>query len=89
MIGPAFALWTRVFGYSEWSPRLFTLLLTITTTFLLFVAFYKSFGLLFASVFSALFAALPLIYIYGKETIEGLVIPIEKSGFEIGIIHAN
>ena len=66
LIGPAFALWTRVFGYSEWSPRLFTLLLTITTTFLLFVAFYKSFGLLFASVFSALFAALPLIYIYGK-----------------------
>lgn len=66
LIGPAFALWTRIFGYSEWSPRIFTLLLTMATTLLLFTAFYKSFGLLFASIFSALFIALPLIYIYGK-----------------------
>ena len=66
LIGPTFALGTRVFGYGEWSPRLFTLLLTMSATLLLFAAFYKSFGLLFASIFGALFASLPLIYIYGK-----------------------
>jgi len=66
LIGPTLALWTRVFGYSEWSPRLFTLLLTIVSTVLFFFAFHKAFGLAFASIFSALFAALPLIYIYGR-----------------------
>lgn len=66
LIGPTLALWTKVFGYSEWSGRLFTILLTMAATLLLFLAFYKSFGLLFASIFSAFFAALPLIYIYGK-----------------------
>jgi len=88
LIGPTFALWTRVFGYSEWSPRLFTLLLTIATTFLLFVAFYKSFGLLFASFFSAFFAALPVIYIYGKMIDPIVLVLFSLSVALIGFVKA-
>lgn len=67
LIGPIFAFWTKMFGYSEASARIFSVILTIITTALFFFSFNKIFGLTFASVFSILFAFTPIIYIYGKK----------------------
>lgn len=67
LLGPSFALWTKVFGYREWSSRLFTLLLSVATAALFIFALRKAFGISFALLSGTLFAALPLIYIYGKR----------------------
>lgn len=66
LIGPIFALWTRVMGYGEWSPRLLSLLLIALATLIFFMALRAIFGWRFASVFAAIFVSLPLIFIYGK-----------------------
>ncbi|OHA02822.1 MAG: hypothetical protein A3J58_01005 [Candidatus Sungbacteria bacterium RIFCSPHIGHO2_02_FULL_52_23] len=66
LIGPLFALWTRVMGYSEWSPRLLSLLLIAGTTLIFFTALRVIFGWRFATGFAAIFVQLPLIFVYGK-----------------------
>lgn len=66
LIGPLFALWTRVMGYGEWSPRLLSLLLIAGTTLIFFAALRAIFGWRFAAGFAAIFVSLPLIFVYGK-----------------------
>lgn len=66
LIGPLFAMWTRVMGYGEWSPRLLSLLLIAGTTLIFFMALRAIFGWRFAASFAAIFVSLPLIFIYGK-----------------------
>jgi 4-amino-4-deoxy-L-arabinose transferase-like glycosyltransferase len=67
LMGPVIALWTRGFGYDEWSIRLLSLLLTVSATGLFFAAINKAWGLRNAILCCLLFAATPLIYVYGKK----------------------
>ncbi|MBI5728503.1 MAG: glycosyltransferase family 39 protein, partial [Candidatus Magasanikbacteria bacterium] len=67
LIGPLFALWTRAFGYDEWSPRLFSLTLTIATTLIFGLALAQIWGTKFGALSGALFAVFPIIYVFGKK----------------------
>lgn len=66
LIGPIIALWTRIAGYGEWSPRLLSLLLIAAAAALFFFALRAVFGWRFAASSAAIFVSLPLIFIYGK-----------------------
>lgn len=67
LIGPVIALWTSLAGYSEISIRFLSLLLTLITTFFLTLAVRNFTTPRRALAFAVLFAALPLIYIYGRK----------------------
>ncbi len=67
LMGPIVALWTRLFGYAEWSPRLLALSLTLATTAILFFSLRKIWGDTRAGLIVALVGSLPIIYIFGKK----------------------
>jgi len=67
LIGPVIALWTRAAGYSEASIRLLSLSLTVLSTLIFALAIRHFTDNRRALAFALLFAALPLVYIYGKK----------------------
>jgi 4-amino-4-deoxy-L-arabinose transferase-like glycosyltransferase len=67
LIGPVVSIWTKVNGYSEGSIRTLSLLLTVIASLFLSLSFKNFLDKKRSLVFTALFATLPLIYIYGKK----------------------
>ena len=67
LIGPVVALWTRLFGYEEWSVRLLALALTMATTVFLWLAIRKLFSTRVANTTIVLWALMPIIAIYGRK----------------------
>lgn len=67
LIGPVISLWTQAAGYSEASVRLLSLALTILATIILVLAVREYVGNKLALLAGLAFAALPLIYIFGKK----------------------
>ncbi len=67
LIGPVVALWTRFFGYEEWSIRLLALVLTMATTIFLWLAIRKLFSTRVAHSTSILWAMMPIIAVYGRK----------------------
>ncbi|MDA1353309.1 MAG: hypothetical protein O3A01_02410 [bacterium] len=63
-----FKLHTKLFGYSEWVPRTFALLFSMTSTVLLFCLLFLSTKSMFASWFlSLLYVVLPLNSMYQDQ----------------------
>ena len=63
-----FKLYTKVFGYSEWVPRSFSLLLSMIGTVLLFCLLFLATKSMFASWFlSLLYVILPLNAMYQDQ----------------------
>jgi hypothetical protein len=67
LIGPVVALWTRLFGYEEWSARLLALALTMATTVLLWLAVRALFSTRVAQRTIVLWAMMPIVAIYGRK----------------------
>ncbi len=66
LIGPVTALWTRIFGYGEWSPRLLSLLIVAGAALLSFFSLWTAYSWQFGASFAALLVSLPLIVVYGS-----------------------
>lgn len=60
-------LWTGLFGFAEWSARSLMISLTLITTALLWAAVRERHGERRAAMFTAAWAALPVIVIYGRS----------------------
>lgn len=67
LLGPVAALWTNSFGYSEYAIRFLALSLAMITTTLLALSTRRIIGNVPSLIIAATFAALPIIYIYGKK----------------------
>jgi 4-amino-4-deoxy-L-arabinose transferase-like glycosyltransferase len=67
LIGPVIALWTRAMGYSESSIRSLALLMAVIATCLLALWVRRYAGTIAALATAALFAVLPIIYMFGKK----------------------
>lgn len=67
LIGPVVALWTRGVGSSEASIRGLALLLALVSTALIAVWVRRYLGSWAALCSAALFASLPIIFIYGRK----------------------
>ncbi len=65
LIGPVTALWTRVFGYAEWSARLLSLLIVAASACIFFSALVLAWPWPYAASAAGLFFALPLVQTYG------------------------
>lgn len=67
LIGPVISLWTQVGGYSEASIRMLSLVLTMLATLFLILAIREYLDGRKALLTGAIFACLPLVYIFGKK----------------------
>lgn len=67
LIGPIIASWTGTFGYTEASIRFLALIMAVITTALFASALRAFVGARFAILSAAVFAALPIIYMFGKK----------------------
>jgi 4-amino-4-deoxy-L-arabinose transferase-like glycosyltransferase len=61
------SIWTKINGYSEASIRILSLLLTVLATLFLSLSIKNFLDKKRGLAFGAIFATLPLIYIYGKK----------------------
>jgi len=60
-------LWTRLFGFAEWSARTLPIFMTLLTTLLLWLAARERHGERRATVFAACWAALPAVIVFGRS----------------------
>lgn len=89
LIGPVVALWTNAFGYSERSIRTLPLLLTIVATGILALALRRLLDARRALLTAALFAALPLVYIYGKKLDQEVLVLVFLCTYLLGLSYID